>query len=168
MAPVVLSQILLLAYHQITTWFDFYPFNGVRGYSRKEQLAEACSNAVLMSLAPIGFGFHLKALMVFGVIYYFVLFAVELTIWWVPYFTVPSGRWRFFYNRLLSLATSNFEPGDTLEHWTAIYLRLHRGTITLLPARNDRPVPNLEHMILHAWTLVTAIITLIAYRAIPR
>ena len=128
-------------------------------------MAEAGSNAVLMALAPIGFGFQIKALMTFGVVYYFVLFAIELIIWWVPYFTVPSGRWRTVYNRLLSFSTSNFEPGDTLEHWSAIYQRLHRGTITLLPPRGDRPVPNLEHMILHLWTLVTAIVTLAAYRA---
>jgi len=163
-----MTQLGLLTYHQITTWFDFYPFNGVRGYSTKEKIAEVGSNAVLMSLAPIGFGFHVRALMTFGVVYYFVLFAAELIIWWVPYFTVPSGRWRSVYNRLLSLATSNFEPGDTLEHWKVIYRRLHRGTITFLPARGDRPVPNLEHTIMHTWTLVTAVITVIGYRLLPR
>lgn len=164
MTPIVVCQLGLLAYHQITTWFDFFPFNGARNYSRKEKLAEAGSNAVLMSLAPIGFGFHLKGLMTFGVVYYFVLFAVELIIWWVPYFTEPSGRWRIVYNRLLAGATSNFQPGDTLDHWKVIYHRLHRGTIGFLPARGDRPVPNLEHTILHAWTLVTAIVTLVGYR----
>ena len=168
MALAVASQILLVAFHQITTWFDFYPFNGVRGYSRNEKLAEAGSNAVLMSLAPIGFIFKIKALMSFGVVYYFLLFVAELIIWWVPYFTVPSGRWRSVYNRLLSVATSNFSKGDTLDHWTVIYQRLHRGTITFLPARGDRPVPNLEHTILHAWTLVTAIVTLVAYRTVSK
>jgi hypothetical protein len=165
MSLVVASQVLLVSYHQITTWCDFHPFNGVRGYSRQEKLAEAGSNAVLMSLAPIGFIFHIKGLMTFGVVYYFVLFAIELLIWWVPYFTVPSGRWRSVYNRLLSVATSHFSKGDTLDHWTAIYQRLHRGTITFLPMRDDRPVPNLEHTILHAWTLFTAIVTLLAYLA---
>jgi hypothetical protein len=163
MTPVVLSQLGLLVYHQATTNFDFYPFNGARNYSRNEKLAEAGSNAVLMSLAPIGFGFHIKSLMVFGVVYYFVLFAIELIIWWVPYFTVPSGSWRAIYNRLLSCSTSNFEKGDTLDHWVAVYNRVHRGTITLLPARGSRPVPNLEHTILHAWTLVTAVVTALAY-----
>jgi hypothetical protein len=52
----------------------------VRNYSKKEKLAEAGSNAVLMSLAPVGFGFHLKGLMTFGVVYYFVLFVIELII----------------------------------------------------------------------------------------
>jgi hypothetical protein len=55
MTSIVAIQLILLVYHQITTWFDFYPFDGVRNYSRKEKIAEACSNALLMSLAPIGF-----------------------------------------------------------------------------------------------------------------
>ena len=164
--PALISQIGLLAYHQITTWFDLHPFNGVRHYSVREKVAEAGANAVLMSLAPIGFGFHLKALMTFGVYYYFILFAIELTIWWVPYFTVPTGFWRMAYNRVLSLATSNFEKGDTLDHWVAIHHRLHLDTVTLLPRRPGRPVPNLEHMILHGLTLITALITFAAYRAL--
>lgn len=165
MTAAFVSQLVLLAYHQITTWFDFFPFNGARAYSRKEKIAEAGTNAVLMSLGPIGYGFRIKGLMTFGVVYYFVLFAIELLIWWVPYFSVPSGLWRSVYNRLLSFATSNFEPGDTLAHWTASYQRLHRNTLTLLPAREDRPVPNLEHTILHAWTVVTAVLTYWAYRS---
>ena len=164
MIAAIVSQLLLLVYHQLTTWVDLHPFNGARNYSRRERLAETGFNAVLMSLAPVGFAFHLRGLMVFGVVYYFVLLAVELIIWWVPYFAVPNGRWRIVYNRLLALATSNFEPGDTLSHWVKIYHRLHAGTITLLPIRDNRPVPNLEHMILHCWTLVTAVTTLIGYR----
>lgn len=164
MIAAVVSQVLLLAYHQVTTWFDLHPFNGVRSYSGKEKLAEAGTNAVLMSLAPIGFAFQVKALMIFGVVYYFVLFGIELIIWWVPYLSVPTGRWRRAYNRLLALSTSNFEAGDTLAHWTLVHQRLHRDTITLLPTRENRPVPNLEHMILHAGTLVTAVITFAAFR----
>ena len=118
-----------------------------------------------MSLAPIGFGLHIKPLMTFGVVYYFVLFAIELIIWWVPYLTVPRGHWRRVYNLLLACGTSNFEKGDTLDHWIGAYQRLHRGTITFLPARDNRPVPNLEHTILHAWTLVTAVITAVTYFA---
>src|SRR6266436_3917237 len=163
MGTVIASQILLLVYHQVTAWLDFYPFNGARNYSPKEKGAEAGVNAILMSLGPVGFGLRIKWLMITAVIYYFMLFAAELIIWWIPYLTVPRGRWRAIYNRLLSIATSNFEPGDTLANWTAIYQRLHRGTLTFLPDRDDRPVPNLEHTILHVWTLITAIVTLAGY-----
>jgi hypothetical protein len=86
---VVLCQILL-AYHQITTLVDLYPFNGARNYSGRERLAELGVNGVLMSLAPIGFVFESHGLMLYGVIYYFVLFAIEIIIWWIPYFAVPS------------------------------------------------------------------------------
>lgn len=163
MQTALIAQIILLAYHQTTTWFDFHPFNGVRHYSRSEQFTEAGANAVLMSLAPIGFAFHVTALMRFGVVYYFVLFAIELLIWWVPYLSIPRGLWRLIYNRLLAFATSKFGPGDTLDRWVAIHQRLHADTVTLLPRRAGRPTPNLEHSILHAWTLVTAIATLVAF-----
>jgi hypothetical protein len=166
MTFVVFCQVGLLLFHQITTLVDFYPFNGARNYSKAEKVAEAGANAVLMSLGPIGFGFHIKALMIFGVVYYFILFAIELLIWWVPYLTVPRGTWRAVYNRILSCATSNFEKGDTLDHWVAVYNRIHRGTLTFLPVRDNRPVPNLEHSILHAWTLVTALVTLRAYSSV--
>lgn len=163
MSAVLYCQLALLIYHQVTTLVDLFPFNGARNYSRGEKLAEAGTNFVLMGLPVVGFGLHVTGLMKFGVVYYFILFAIELIIWWVPYLTVPAGRWRRIYNFLLAAATSNFAPGDTLENWIAVYRRLHRGTITFLPAREDRPVPNLEHTLLHAWTLVTAIVTLWAF-----
>jgi hypothetical protein len=158
-------QLVLLGYHQITTLFDFYPFNGARHLERKERLAECGGNGLLMILPPLGFGFHVRALMIFGLVYYFVLFIIELIIWWIPYLTTPSGRWRPIYNRLLSWATSNFEKGDTLARWQNIHDRLYRGTITILPDRGGRIVPNLEHIILHAWTVITAVVTAAAYVA---
>jgi len=163
MQTALTAQIILLTYHQFTTWCDLYPFNGVRHYSRSEQFAEAGTNAVLMSLAPVGFAFHLTPLMRYGVFYYFILFAIELLIWWVPYLFIPLGRWRLVYNRLLAFATSSFGPGDTLDRWIAVHQRLHADTISLLPRRPGRPTPNLEHSILHAWTLLTAIFTLSAF-----
>jgi hypothetical protein len=160
---LLVCQFGLFAYHQITTLVDLFPFNGSRNYAPKEKLLEAGVNGVLMLLPPIGFTFNIRGLMSFGVIYYFVLFAIELIIWWIPYLTVPSGRWRGIYNRMLSLATSDFEKGDTLARWIDVYQRLHRGTIAILPTRNDRPVPNLEHIILHTWTFIAAIVTAVAY-----
>lgn len=158
-------QLILLIYHQITTFVDFFPFNGARHYARQERLIEMGVNAILMGLAPIGFILHKPGLMLYGAVYYFVLFAMEIIIWWIPYFTVPSGAWRRVYNFLLSLATSNFESGDTLDHWIRIHQRIHAQTWTALPVRAGRITPNIEHTVLHAWTLVTAIATLVAYRA---
>jgi hypothetical protein len=158
-------QLLLLVYHQITTFFDFYPFNGARNYSPAERWAEMGSNAVLMGLAPLGFAFDIHALQVYGAFYYFVLFAVEIVIWWLPYSFVPRGLWRRLYNIALAVATFDVGPGDTLNRWLAVHERLHRGTLTVLPPRAGHIVPNLEHVLLHAWTLLTALATFTAVYA---
>jgi hypothetical protein len=67
------------------------------------------------------------------------LFLEEFRVWWVPYFFGPSKAWQ------------------------AAYDRLHAQTIKVFPARGNNPIPNLEHMILHTLTLVTAITTLTAF-----
>lgn len=163
MTVAIFCQVLLLVYHQITTHLDLFPFNGARHYRTREKLAEAGVNAVLMSLPPIGFFLHIRPLMIFGVVYYFVLFAIELIIWWIPYLTTPTGLGRRAYNLLLSAATSDFQPGDALDRWYRIHNRIHSQTITILPWRDRRIVPNLEHTILHAWTALTAIVTAYAF-----
>lgn len=132
-------QFLLLAYHQVTTQVDFFPFNGVRFYKGWEKALECSTNGILMSLAPLGFAFGIRGLMWYGAVYYFVLFAEEIRVWWVPYFFGPS------------------------QGWQAAYDRLHAQTIKVLPARGNNPVPNLEHTILHGLTLVTALTTLFAF-----
>jgi hypothetical protein len=163
-AAAIFCQITLLLYHQVTTRFDLYPFNGARNFEPKQRLIEAGINGLLMSLGPIGFGFRIRGLMLFGLVYYFLLFAIELIIWWVPYLMTPKGRGRSIYNWLLACATSNFEKGDTLTHWRTIHARLYRGTLSVLPDRGTGIVPNLEHLILHCWTLITALVTTAAWR----
>lgn len=160
-------QIVLLAYHQLTTLIDLHPFNGVRNTLRTERFAEAGVNAILMSLAPIGFALDVRGLMLYGAVYYLVLFFFELVIWWVPYFSAPAGPWLRIYNVFLSVATTSFGAANPLADWTDRHVRMHRSTITLLRPRRGPIVPNLEHTILHAWTALTAIVTLAAVLARP-
>jgi hypothetical protein len=159
MTAAFVCQILLLAYHQGTTFFDLFPFNGARFYARSERWAEMGSNAVLMGLAPLGFALDFVPLKVYGAYYYFVLFGIELVIWWIPYCFVPSGWWRRIYNALLALATFDLSGGDALDRWLAVHQRLHGATVTVLPRRPNRINPNLEHTLLHLLTLVTAVVT---------
>jgi hypothetical protein len=156
-------QVLLLLFHQVTTFVDLYPFNGARFYARREKAIELAVNAVLMLLAIIGTAGNYPALFLYAVIYYVVLFGIEFTIWWVPYLTNPSGIGRRAYNLALALGTSDFAPGDTLGRWIQIYERIHAKTIIVLPRAMGRVTPNLEHSILHAWTLITALATIAAY-----
>ena len=139
----IILQIALLVYHQVTTLCDFFPFNGVRFYSRQETLLEAGVNFVLMSLPLLGFIGRASLLMKFGVVYYFILFSVECATWWAPYFLGPSPKGLECYNRI------------------------HRQTITVIPRRGNNPAPNLEHLILMALTLLTAIVTCVAFHSIP-
>src|SRR5262249_17277080 len=83
----------------------------------------------------------------------------------VPYFFEPQGKWRRLYNFALSLSTSNFQSVDTLSHWLKVHERLHAGTLTMTPARPGRLVPNAELTLLHAWTLVTAVVSFAAVYA---
>lgn len=156
-------QVLLLLYHQLTTLVDLYPFNGARYYSSRERRIETCVNALLMSVAIAGFWLRVPALMTYAVIYYFLLFIVEIIIWWVPYLGNPKGSLRRIYNGLLAIGTSDFAPGDTLGRWEIVYERIHAGTVTLLPRKNHGITPNLEHMILHALTLITALASVRGY-----
>ena len=136
-------QILLVAYHQVTTLVDFYPFNGVRFYKWRERLLEAGFNLALMTPSPVGFIFGWSWLMRFGVAYYFILLACECATWWLPYFFGGSPKWE------------------------EIYARVQGQTHSVLPRRGKNPAPNVEHLILMALTLATAIVTLWAYSALP-
>jgi len=156
-------QVMLLVYHQLTTFVDLFPFNGARFYARREKVIEMGVNLILMGLAIAGYMFGIAGLMLYGVIYYFLLFGIELVIWWIPYFFQPQGAARRLYNAALAIGTSDFAPGDTLRRWQAVFVRIHARTLTVLPARPGRITPNLEHTILHALTLVTALATLCAY-----
>src|SRR5437763_1777016 len=135
MTIVVLGQLCLLIYHQITTLFDLFPFNGVRYTKPKERIVEASVNLLLMSLAPIGFAMRYEALMKFGLVYYFILFAIECATWWAPYAFGASKQWQ------------------------EVYSRVHSSTINVLPAKDGRPRPNLEHLILMLLTLAVAVST---------
>lgn len=162
----LVCQVVLLAYHQITTWTDLYPFNGARFYSRQERLAESGTNAVLMGLPIVGFGLRIHGLMTFGVIYYFVLFGIEILIWWVPFIHEPRGGLRRLYNFGLACATSSFGHEDALENWKNVYNRIHGKTLSVFSKKPGEIVPNTDHCILHSWTLVTALVTLVAYRTV--
>ena len=132
-------QCLLLSYHQFTTLVDVYPFNGVRFTKPKERYVEAVVNFVLMGLPILGFAFGYEPLMRYGVAYYFILFAVECATWWLPYFVGASPK------------------------WLEIYRRVHSTTLGVLPGRDARTAPNLEHLILMVITVASASVTLRQY-----
>ncbi|HJW18292.1 hypothetical protein [Flavisolibacter ginsengisoli] len=139
----LVTQLLLVAYHQATTLFDLYPFNNVRDYSVKERLTECLINGITMIMPFIGFYFHVAWMMMAAIIIYPALLIAEYFNWWQPYLFGAS------------------------EPWQKVYDRLFRSTIIVLPAVKKNPVPNLEHLILHGLTLITCIVTYISYFTQP-
>jgi hypothetical protein len=133
-------QWLLFVYHQVTTLFDLYPFNGARFSRLNERVAEAAFNGALMVWAPIVYACGWTGAMPYAAMYYFVLFVCVIATWFVPYFFGGS------------------------EKWTEIYSRVQGRTLLLLPPRGDHPNPNIEHLILMVLTLITGFVTLGAYR----
>jgi hypothetical protein len=139
----LVTQLLLVAYHQATTLFDLYPFNNVRDYSVKERLTECLINGITMIMPFIGFYLHVAWMMMAAIIIYPALLIAEYFNWWQPYLFGAS------------------------EPWQKVYDRLFRSTIIVLPAVKKNPVPNLEHLILHGLTLITCIVTYISYFTQP-
>jgi len=129
-----------LAFHQVTTNVDLHPFNNIRHYTRRERLTESAVNGVVM-LLPIGLlltGNH--AATVVAAVLLSLLFVMELLMWWLPYAT---GR-----------AVPALTQGD--EPWAVVHDRIFASTVTVVPPIGDNPRPNLEHTLLHGFTLCAA------------
>ena len=47
------AAVLLLLYHQLTTWLPLYPWNDTTKYTRKEIFLETGSNGLLMGLGAL-------------------------------------------------------------------------------------------------------------------
>ena len=135
-------QLIHLLYHQVTTLFDFFPFNGVRSSSWHLRLMDAGTAFIPMAIPPIGFILRNPTLMEIGIVCNFIILGGEIATWWIPYFFGASPQWLEIYNKI------------------------HRQTITVIPRRGKNPVVNLEHLILMVLTLLTTVVTLIAFRSV--
>lgn len=136
---VLIIQIIHLLYHQITTNFDFFPFNNIKNYTHKQRIIESFVNAITMGFPVVATLLNNKNLIATSVIVLGITLLIEFFTWWYPYFW-GAGMW-----------------------WQEIYNKIHKHTIIMLPAIKNNPVPNLEHCILHTLTLITFVITLIYF-----
>lgn len=143
MPAALVAQIATLLFHQTTTNLDLYPFNNIRGYSRRERAVEAAVNGVVM-LLPVGLLLvDRPATVVASAVLLTLLFCMELAMWWLPYAT----------GRAIPALTQGEEP------WSVVHRRLFAETVTVLPQVRDHPTPNLEHTLLHALTGLAAVLT---------
>jgi hypothetical protein len=135
----LIMNILHLAYHQVTTNVDLYPFNNIRSYTTGQRIAESTVNFITMGFPLAALIINTQRLVGIGCCCLAFTLCGEFLRWWKGYLFGASEKWR------------------------SIYSTIHKETITFLPPRKDNPVPNLEHCILHAITIITFTATLIFY-----
>jgi hypothetical protein len=147
---VFIASIALVAttivYHQVMTLVDLFPFNNIRGASRRERMTEALVNGPVMSI-PLALLVLSGALLapwlalIAGAVETVILLG-GLALWWLPYLAGRTVPW----------ATAG--TGAT---WQELHRRTYGLTVIVLPDRHGRPRPNLEHMILHSVMLAATI-----------
>ena len=132
----LILNIIQLIYHQVTTNFDFYPFNNVRRYTARQRFKEASIHGGLMFFSIIAMLLNNKILISMATIYLGLLLIGEYLSWWRHYFFMPTNEWSELYNEIF------------------------KETTIVLPKIKENPIPNLEHCILHFITLLTFVFTL--------
>jgi hypothetical protein len=132
--------ILLLVYHQVTTWLPLYPWNDTSTYTVKELLLEAGTNGLLMGTAILclikannGF-YHYYPLF-----YYPFLLSGVLFQWWLPYF---SGKF--------SQSKINFDYEVHFAH-----------TTKFIPRSKGKRTPDANHIVLHIIAVAALVLVFI-------
>jgi hypothetical protein len=128
--------ILVLVYHQLTTWLPLYPWNDISKYTIKELLLEGGTNCLLMGIGLLcivigNHGFYHY----YPLFYYPFLLTGEIFQWWLPYFSKKFAR-----------SQVNFEYETRFSHTTKI-----------IPHKEGRRTPDANHILLHLITVITVI-----------
>jgi hypothetical protein len=133
----ITASLLLLIYHQVTTWFPMFPWNDIDSFSRKDIVVEALFNGLVMGLGVLSLvkgdtGFYKY----YPLAYYPFLLTGEFFQWWLPYFSTSFAKSKYNFD---------YEPR-------------YSRTFKFLPHQSGKRTPDANHMILHFLTLVTVIL----------
>lgn len=134
---------MLFLYYEVTTLISFYPFNHPKAFTLKERLTESLFNGFWMALPPLGYLLKWDHLINASPWIYGGLLIGEFLAWWHPYLWGPTDKWKQVYDRVF------------------------KDTHHFLPPRNNHPIPNTEHVVLHGLTLIVFCITLVYYLSLP-
>lgn len=136
------AVLALGAYIALVSWFDIFPWNDLRNAPRDGVLVAAVCGATLLLALWLIVGGRLAGgavsllLIVWG--------ALQVKIWWLPYFREPNEAWREFY-----------------EDWFS-------QTVTLLPRAGHALPPDANHTVMHLLLLVAIAFSLNAYFPRPK
>ena len=132
--------VLLLIYHQLTTWLPLYPWNNVSKYTAKELVLEAGSNGLLtgtgafcLIMGNSGFCHY------YPLFYYPFLLSGEIFQWWLPYFSAKFAEKQV-----------NFEYESRFSDTTK-FIKHYPGKRT----------PDANHTVLHLLTVLTVVLVFI-------
>jgi hypothetical protein len=128
----ILFQALLFCYCIITSFVPLGRFTGVKNTPFSRRLVETLLNGSMFALPVVLSYYNYRE----SIFVYIALVVGEYLSWWHPYIFGPSAHWRAHYDRYYA---------NTL--------------LAPLPRFKNRPVPNLEHALLHLGTVIALILT---------
>lgn len=134
----VVSQILMLVYFTITNHIDLYPWNNLT----TPQLASTLTGAIPFGLVIFAYIKHIRWAMLVGMVHSYVWLALQLRQWWLPYLFGSTPLHRSF--------DWFFDNGYT-------------ETVRVLPFVEGRPIPDGQHLVLQALSLLVVITLTVAF-----
>ena len=134
---VSVSIVVMLAYFVLDNHADLYPWNNLI----TSQLASTLAAVIPFGLYAVAFALGIRWLMVVGAVHSYAWLALQIRQWWIPYLFGPTALHREF--------------GWYVTHG-------YDRTIKILPSIDDRPIPDAQHLVLQALSLVVAIAATVA------
>jgi hypothetical protein len=131
------SMVVMLAYLILDNHVDLDPWNNLI----TSQLPGTLAGAIPFGIYAAAFAVSHRWLMVIGAVHSYVWLALQIREWWIPYLFGRTALHRDF--------------GWYCAHG-------YDRTTKILPSIDDRPIPDAQHLVLQALSLVVAITATIA------
>lgn len=128
----------MLTYLVVVNHVDLYPWNNLVS----PQLPSTLAGVVPFVVYMLAFATGTRWLMLIGVVHSYIWLLLQVRQWWIPYLLGPTPIHKDF--------------GWYTEHG-------YSETIKFLPAIADRPVPDAEHIVQQALSLLVVAATIWAY-----
>jgi hypothetical protein len=126
------AMVVMLAYFILDNHVDLYPWNNLI----TPQLPSTLAGAIPFGIYAATFAMGRRWLMLIGAVHSYVWLALQIRQWWIPYLFGPTALHRDF-------------------EW--YYAHGYDRTIKILPSMDTRPIPDAQHLVLQALSLVVVI-----------
>lgn len=131
------SIVVMLAYFVVINHVDLYPWNNLTS----PQISSTLTGVLPFGVYAVAFALRVRWLMVVGAVHSYVWLMLQIRQWWIPYLLGPTALHR--------------DLGWYVAHG-------YDRTSKVLPGIDDRPIPDAQHLVLQALSLVVAVAATIA------